>query len=256
MVEILTLAGVVFGGIAVLIAVYSRIKQQDVERQLKRKEELSDIAELLYDLIQSIKTARNVLDDPLGHPDLSTQLDQLGKEVLAIHHETEQEVPVIVNNFELVSDENEYQIDDWDKLKDNILTGGHVSLNLTVNHERTTVNTFPISEFFFVILPAYEKLDKLRREHGEILDEFEPGLLDDIEDQLDSVTRGIAENIIDMRDGSEYDPEEYESNNMLAVSIYFDFLLYEKWGDDYRSIAELSERIEEVRSKILQASYS
>lgn len=191
----------------------------------------------------------------MGHPDLSYQLDQLGKEALAVHHETGEEVEVVIRNFQLSSDEKNYDIDEWKKLEDNILTGGRVDLNLKVNHERSSV-IFPISEFFFAIFPVYEKLDTLKREHGEILDEFEPGLLEDIEDQLDLLTKRVTENIIDMRDGSKYDPEDHGSADMLAVSIYFDFLLYDQWSYDYKSIGELSDRIEEVRSKILQASYS
>ncbi|MGB9986049.1 hypothetical protein [Salarchaeum japonicum] len=237
------------GGLSFGAYQYYRAKSDE-----KRKQELNDLADELNDLRRDIDGIVETFQSPTTKVDLSHQLDYCTKDVLAYKHETGDNALVKAeksNGGEKVS--NAGQALDLYKNGD---TYPRYHLTLESGYTGYESNlVYAVSDHAVYINHLYKTLDKLQERHKGTLEEFSPGLYDGIEGLMDDFVEDTYTNILSHRDGIKVNPDSHNNIEEMGRFLFFYFWHYEGITKELESLSQLSDKIEEARTTILQASY-
>lgn len=220
----------------------------------KRKQELNDLADELNELRWNIEDIVEVFESPTEKVDLSHQLDSCAKDVLAYKHETKNNALVKAKRSgtkEKIS--NAGQVLDIYKNSDD-----YVWYNLTLESGHTEYESnlvYGISDHSANINSVYETIEELQEDHKGTLEEFSPGLYDEIEELMDIFVKNSYSQILGAKEGIEVNPDDHNNMEEMGRFLFFYFWYYDGIKEDLESLSELAEKIEETRTTILQASY-
>jgi hypothetical protein len=238
------------GGLGV--GAYSYYRQRESKQ---RKQRLNELAEQLNDLREGLEQVRDGYESPLSKTDLAYQLDLLAKDCLAFQHKTGEPPTVkLAGAFEEEIFKNKEQA--LDKYRSE---NTWAKVNLTIDPHGTDYDSrlvYPIYDHLLFLSRTYQTLAEIQEHHKGTLEEFEPGLYDDIEGNLNQVIRESHGTVLDNSDGKEIEPDEYESVEYISEAIFNHFWRYEGIESDLQELSEKIGKLEETRTMILQASYS
>jgi len=237
--------GLAFGG-------YQYYQTREAEQRKNRLKELSD---KLNDVRSRLEKVTEGYEDPLSGVDLATQLDLLSKSMLAFKFDTGQNPYIKLREM---SDEGATQNKEQSvqKFKSD---GTWVDICVVIEDSETdysTQLTFDIYDHFLYLPTAYTTLAEIREDYVDIVEEFDPGLLDDVGSTMDKVVREAHGRALSNKSGVQIELEKYNYLNEISEEVFNIFWEYEGFEDDLSQLTEEIERIENTRTAILQASYS
>lgn len=243
---------ILFGAGGLGIGAYSYYKQRG-NRQ--KKEKLKDLSDELNSLRRRVEQLHEGLAKPMSNEDLASQLDLLAKDILAFKHSTDDN-PVLdlyfpMDDGALMNEQqalNVYKNDyDWVQFYAEIDSSGY---------DYDSRHHYTVYDGIFLTAGAYRILDTIREHYKSILEDFDPDLYDSIETALDSVIKGIYSKVIRNTDGLQVNPDEYDNVAELSENVYEAFVWYDEIEQDLQELENLIGQIEDVRTAILQASYT
>lgn len=191
------------GGLGV--GAYSYYRQRETKQ---RKERLNGLAEKLNDLRDGLELVRDGYQSPLTRTDLANQLDLLSKDCLAFKHKTG-ESPVVklagTSEGEIFKNKqqaiNKYKMDiTWAKV------------NLKIDSQGTDYDSrliYGAHEHLHPARTVYMILDEIREHHIGTLEEFNPGLYDELMERLDELIGESHAKVLENFDGLEIRPDNY-----------------------------------------------
>lgn len=238
------------GGLGV--GAYSYYRQRETKQ---RKQRLNGLAEELNDLREGLEWVRDGYESPLTKTDLANQLNMLSKDCLAFKHETGKS-PVV----KLAGASEDEIFKNKEQALDKYRTENTwAKVNLTIDPRGTDYDSrlvYGIYDHLLHLPKTYQTLDEIQEHHKGTLEEFDPGLYDEIEESLNQVIGESHAAVLENLDGIEIRPDDYENVGQISESIFNHFWWYDGIESDLQDLSEKMERLEETRTMILQASYS
>lgn len=89
-----------------------------------------------------------------------------------------------------------------------------------------------------------------------MLDQFSPGLMMRLEEQVDTILSNSIENALQSTPQISYDPDHYENLHEMEVDIFEEVLIYNGIDDYLSDLYDIINELEETRKSIVQTSYS
>jgi hypothetical protein len=251
--------GVVFGAAGLGLAFYSQVKQKKFEKQLERKEELRALSEQL-EKVKDLEEPMNMLvSNPFSHEDLDLNLRSLGRDVLAQADATDG-VPIVrVSEVSVGHGDSKQVYESPDQVLQALKDGKLINVVFIADGNYDNFDRRRRYRFGrFLCWPSmfYRALDEIEKKNEGLVEQFSPELSNDIESTLDRIVVNLFDNIFLNKDGIEFDPVKYENADELGKDVLIKFLSYDGIEEDMEDFSELSNNVENVRTTVLQASYS
>lgn len=241
--------------------------QEMYEAQLERKDDLRELANNLESII---KFMNDFSEDMSSYSDPSTTLydsrhalwpclHHLSKDILSYKHKYD-EVPYInISVFQFIEGGEQNPIEDAD-----------TAIKLYDQHESPTISISLSDQKGYASEPIYCHLDdsygsarkfkyqkdRILQEHRDLLDQFAPEILSQLEAQIDDILRHSINTAIQMDSQVRYDPDAYEDIQEISVDIYEDAIIYDGIEEDLNELQDLTEELKEIRKSAIQASFA
>lgn len=237
------------------------------EKRLKKKEDLGKMADKLQSVIEWMEDFSENMSsrsDPSStlydsRHALWPCLHHLSKDILAYSHKYDEIPYITISVFQFIEGGEKNPIEDVNK-----------AMYLYNQHESPTVSVSLSDEkgyadelIFCHLDDSYEgavkfkyQKDHLLEEHKELLDQFSPGILSRIEDQVDTILLRSINTAIQTDSPVRYDPKSYEDIQEMSVDIYEDTIIYDGLDTDLDKLDDLVEELDGVRRSAIHTSYS
>lgn len=246
MVDVISILGFVVGALGTGFGVYSGYERR---RDKKRRERLKELSDKLNDIRSRMERVR-LLNEPYSHPDLSHSLNGLSHSLIAHEFETG-ETPHVTISVRADGDGLESAEQALQVYKERYtFVSAYASIR---SYEGPS---FGIDEHMLYFGTVYKQIDEVREDYLDIIEEFSPGLLSNLESSLDNVVRNSFHQAIGTNEAVAVDIRQFESTDKIGKFVYDKFWHYDGVQDDIDEIENLIDEIEENRIAILQASYA
>jgi len=252
--SILSISISVFG---IIIAVASFLKQENLEKRIKKKEEFKEIAKELENFENKINFLNDILNNPFKDEDLCDQLKFLAKDIIAYKHDTGRNSTIIINpRVEDRSSNGESTVkkviendEQWVDLlgKDDI----YISTDMWRKEETGMSYGFDLPYYMGVCFHLLKEIKK----HEEILNEFKPEFTQKLEDCIERIAYKIFSSIIE-KNKLSIDPDKFNTVDDMIREIYFILINYNNLRPLLDELKEIIGDIEQVRRDLLRTSYS
>lgn len=257
--SLIGILGVLFGAMGVIIGLYSRYKQRELEKRIERKEDLKDVVESLDKVIEWMEDFQEGLSSPKNDIAAWVELEDFCKDVLGYHHLSNNTVTISISVFQFVEGGERKPINDEE-----------IAVNLydkndspTISIEIEDVEGYS-EETCFMHLDMYFrgagkfKFQKgsLKREHEELIEEFCAGLLSDIDSQITTILENCIREALKNEPSLEVDPDNYKNLEGIAFDIYETAIRYDGIKGDLDDLDDLIDDLKKTRQSALQTSYS
>ncbi|EMA52483.1 hypothetical protein C450_10308 [Halococcus salifodinae DSM 8989] len=90
----------------------------------------------------------------------------------------------------------------------------------------------------------------------DLLNQFDPSLLDDLDEAVDQFTVACYEQIFSHADGVEFSVDEYDSHMGIENAIYETFVLSEDVYNAVENLETLADRIDNIQTDVITTSFS
>lgn len=256
--DILQVFSVVLAAAALAVAIYSRRKQRKVEKRLNRKEDLKSLADDLDDLRLYSEDLESNLRNPFNHDDLAMHLSSAARELLAVNHDSSQ-TPEVEYNLSIESDTEQIKPADPDELLDNLKQNTRIHLSIAVGSTIDEYDGYFGGSIDQALWPAdgfYDSLSDAKESHPELLDEFDTGIISDIEEKVDSIIIALAIEIIEIDEPVDFPVHEYEGTREISQAVFETAFYYNGIEEDLNELSNLNNQLADLRADVLQVSYS
>lgn len=237
---------ILVGVLGLSLAAYTRYEKSQEKMRTKRLKELSDKLDDIRSRLERLQS----LKEPYSHPDSAHALEAFSDALVAHEFETAELPQVIVTPR--VDDSEVENSDQALRVYKEKYTYVRVLISISSGNRPS----YDINHHIFYLGTAYQTLDEIREDYIDIIEEFSPGLLSDIESSIDELIRNCYGQVIKGRNGFTIDIHEYESTDKIGEHVFEGVWYYDGIEDDLAEIDEKVEEVEEVRTAILQASYT
>lgn len=278
----ISIASLVVGIAALLLAISSKRKQkkaeerqkeliekQDrIENRIEQKEELREMAEAITSVVTWTKEFRDHLSpyseyDGVPHPDhhstLWGQLYHLSKDAIGYSHLTSGPATISISVFNFVGDEEKVPIEDASEAIDLYDNNRSPTISLTLDDDvgySQDVLFCHLDQAFFGAGKFKARQQNIREPHGELINEFSPGILDELEDQLDTIIQGCTQEALNSQPDIEIEPSKFDRVDDIAEFLFTTVMWYDGIEQDIEKLAKLIDELEKTRDNVLQTSYS
>lgn len=274
MVDPVAVIGALFGAgglVAAAYSIYNQKKSQErldevqehtdrVQERLERKEDLKATAETLGKIVSVLNQIESLVTQPESHEDVYLELRDLGRDILAFQHATG-DVPVVWLDGIDTGGEDPIRINEPDQALEIAKTTNH-SILFRLRIGKGDYSELDLSQSYLIwdaisyLNIGYGALGQLSEDHGDIIQEFDPNLADDIIDTMDEIFCGMMGRAIENRDGTTFDPREFENPNDISEGVLNYFIYYDGIEEDIRNLSALIDRTDDLRRNIVQTSYT
>jgi hypothetical protein len=262
MIEIGVIFGIL-GSAAFVLSIYSVIKQRKLERRLKEKERLKNLAKQLKGYTNW--HINNILDEirnPLNDGGLSLSLQDISKEILSKAFDENKEIvnfTTEIKGIELTKPSKEkeqektkyFPIEREEDVTNFLERSGRY---ISVNYEFGGV-LFEVESSLFEIPYFLSDLDKLEKEFGDIIEEFKPGLLKNLKDCAEEVFMIAMDSAIHSKE-MEVNTKEFTKTDDISLWIYRKVTGSEKLKLHLDKLEELKRELENLRNALITTSYA
>lgn len=246
--EILAL-GVSF--IAVIISVHTKLR-------LRKKKKLANLANDLREIQEIEEKLVEYLNNPWINEDTDLGLDRLANEVLACYHEAN-EGPYIVMDRLMKSIANEEEnIDSLEQGYNYVQNGEFIYQQYVIETLNTDYEKYIKSQTTDPLRYAVQakiQIESIQEEHATLVNDFDSSLVGDMNEWLDEYIRSTINNYLETRNGVLVNPEEYDNKEEIMSFLFTSLYKYEGINADLQELDGLLERLDDVRTTILQTSY-
>lgn len=245
-----------FGLAGVYLGLKSRNKLSKLESQLEKKKELSEMAELLEEISNSMETAHDSLNNPWSWEDLHNDLRGLARSITAYYHESNEEAVV---DLTLSSGYGEDAVvyEDTEHILENYKDEYPYLHAYPPKTEGSDWNfLYSLGYSFRFLASCLDSIDELEEQYEDEISEFDRQVIDDSRTLIENIVENISKNVLENEGSVNINPDEYGRVEDISISIYHECLFYEGIESDLDELSELVDRIEKLRLQIVQASYS
>lgn len=257
--NLIGILGVLFGAAGVVIGLYSRYKQRNLEKRIERKEDLKDIVEDLDEVIGWMEDFRDELSGPKNNVAAWTKFRDFCKDILGYHHFSEESVKIKVSVFQFVEGGERKSIAD-EKVAVNLYEESDsptISIEIEDKEGYSEEILFMhLDEYFQGAAKFKFRKGTLKRGNEELIEEFCAGLLSDIDSQVTTILENCYREAIRTKPFLEVDPSNYENIDDIALNMYEEVIIYDGIEEDIDELSTLIDDLKETRQAALQTSYS
>lgn len=244
--------------LAVLLSLYSIYRNRDLRKQFERKEKLGELADKIATLEERLERFQSLIGDPTAERDFSIILFQISRETLAFEHTSDQ-LPKFVLKYGVRDTELDDNLDvfgEEDSPTDYLKGGGNMwpDFRIEQSEESHLGNALDLNFPFALIGDAYSVIDELEEEHGELVEEFDPGFLSELESHLDAIVSGMFRSAHYAT--VEVDPDEFEDADEIGLFVFKELFYYDGISEDLDGLTDQRDDLNELRQLVLQTSYS
>jgi len=255
--DVSVLLGISISVFGIIIAIASFLKQKNLEKRIKKKEEFKEIAKELENFEDKINFLNDILNNPFKDEDLYHQLKFLAKDIIAYKHDTGRNSTIIINpRVEDSSSNRESTVkkviengEQWVDLlgKDEV----YISTDMWRKEETGMAYGFDLPNHIDICFHLLKEIKK----HEEILNEFKPGFTQKLEDCIERIAYKIFSSIIE-KNKLSIDPDKFNTVDDMVREIYFALINYNNLKPILDELKEIIDDVEQVRRDLLRTSYS
>ena len=238
--------------VAVIISLHTKYKQQE-------KNKLRDLAAELKSIRSSAKHIGKTLENPHSLEDLDLRLYEIPREMLACKHEVGRDnISAVINvttgygegskdldGFQEIF--GKYKESEWFLIK---LWVGNVDEMYKSDREYILPNPFIYSTY------VYENISEVEEQYGGIIEEFNESLLENLESHLDSMVRQHTNYLLEEANPISLNISEFESAEDIGDKVFRELYYYDGVEEDLEKLEKKLDEVNEMRTTVLQASYS
>lgn len=236
---------------AVIIALHTKYQQ-------RQKNKLSDLANRLKELQELLDRTATYLHNPYSHEDLKLELYDVSSEMLACKHETGSDKITIGVTIKTGYGKDSKKLSGSDEIVEMFEKNNRLLVELRVANldelyarDRQLTLHNPFSEIMYV----YDEIDKINSQYGEIINDFDNEILVNLEKQVDEIVQKHSSHLIEHSKFTIH-LDEFESTNEIEKAVFEQVYTYVGMNEDFEKLERISEDIEEIRTAVLQTSYS
>lgn len=262
--NLVEVGSLIFGASGVGLAAYqvykrkeSEKRQKKLENQIERKEELQDLAEDVKDLKESLDLLQTYLLNPLEHEDMWFALRDISRDMLVYNHSNDDVPKISLSELTTGVGDQKEVLGTPEEVLNAYKKGTLVFTKLQVSEEQNVYLGNASYDIHHVIMPAlhvFECLRDIDTEYADLIDKFDSSLTEDVRDATEDIVCQINKNLLQKRDGVEFDPGDYESTEDITDHVYRTFVLPEEIKEEVKDLDDLIDRVGEVQTSIMIAS--
>lgn len=244
--------GIAISLVAITISLHTKYKQ-------RRKDRLKDLAAKLKSIRRNSERIGEVLENPRSHEDLDLRLYELPREMFACHHETGDEDVSILLTISTGFGEESKELEDRSEIFDRYKNNDRLHLQLKVGNPDqlyASDRQYHMTDPFRYTSYIYEKISKIEEEYGSVIEEFNETLLGDLESHLDAMLKQHTDHLIVKSNIFSMNVNEFESADEIGEAVFRTMFYYNGLEDDLEELDEKLGEVEELRTTVLQTSYS
>lgn len=242
-------------------------KQENLEKQLERKDSLREMANDMRSVIEWMNTFSEGMSrrsDPDETP-YDTRytvwpcLRHFCKDLLAYKHQYNSTPDIRVSVYTRAEGGEQVPIKSPDEAINSYENHDIPAISISIDDKQGYADQV----IFCHLNKAFEgaetlkcRMSPFKKEHGDMLDQFSPGLMMRLEEQVDTILSNSIENALQSTPQISYDPDHYENLHEMEIDIFEEVLIYNDIGDDLSDLYDIINELEETRKSIVQTSYS
>lgn len=259
--------GVIIGSASLGIAIYSVLKQQKLEKRLKEKDRLKNLAKQLGPPINwRINAILNEIRNPFNDEDLSLSLQSLSQAIISKAFDENKDIvnlttetKIGVKEMTKLGKEKEQKQTKYfpiEKGEDVIKYLERGECYISVDCELGDgVLSYDVAYFLFRIPYFLSDLDKLEAEFGDLIEEFSPGLLKYLRDCTEEILMIAIDSAIHSKE-MEVNTKEFTKTDDIGLWIYRRIIGSDELKPYLDKLEELKRELESLRNTLLTTSYA
>ena len=251
MVSPLNIVAISISAVALILTVHTKYKQRHKKKFKQLSGELDELVDITKDILQ-------IYNDPRSHEDIDISVDQLIREVIKTHHDTEGEQVQIIPKITTGTGDNKKEIDDVEKALDMYKSGDFFSIYLTIgSREDMYVSSREINFIppYDGVRFFYDSLNEIQTEYSNVINEFDENLLENMEITVDEIAESALKVLLNEMQPIEVNVDQYESEE-LGEYLLDKMFYYDGVDQDLQQLENQVEDLEELRQLVLQTSYT
>ncbi|SDF65921.1 hypothetical protein SAMN04488589_1039 [Methanolobus vulcani] len=249
--------GFTFGFLGVALALYSIIKQKNLEKRLKEKEKLKLLSTKINDgLLKDIHRFYKITV-PKDDEDTIYQLDSLGRDIISTSYEHKEDTVIVETSTDITLENNkEISIENKGLILVSFREGKCSYVSLYCSPIGSSNMNYDIDSMSMLyLLGILENLNELENEFGSIIQEFKPELFSN----LRVCITDIFEEIIDSACANEkivVNIRDFDKAEDIGLWIHNIYLGLDRLLPLIAELKELENDLDEFREKLILTSYT
>lgn len=238
--------------IAVVLSIHTKYKQRGKDR-------LRELATKLKNLKANTEWIGQTLENPRSHEDLELRLYELPREMLDCQYETGEKEVTVLPEIKTSYGEDSKELSDPQNVFDRYKEDEWFVIQLKVGNLKemyASDRKFSITDPFWGASDIYTEINEINEQFGGVIGEFNESLLVNLESHLDSMVRKHCDHIIKHTSGFSVNIDEYDSTEAIGRDVFRELYFYDGVKDDLEELEDQLEELENVRTTVLQTSYT
>ncbi|WP_156224411.1 hypothetical protein [Haloferax gibbonsii] len=237
--------------IAVGISLHTKYQQ-------RQKDKLRELANKLKRVQDDLQCIEREVTNPRTHEDIELSLTDIPREMLACKHELGKDNISIFTEVTTGFRSDSNDVPDPDKLSNKIRSDEPYLVEVKIGDRSEmylSERNFMIDDPFRYSSRALTELSDIEEEFGTTIDEFNDSLIPELKSRLESIIRRHSEHIIH-NDEFTLQVSQYESTEEMGTAVFEQIYYYDGIEEDLEGLSEVYDEVEDLRTTILQTSYS
>ncbi|NJD75619.1 MAG: hypothetical protein FIB08_00795 [Candidatus Methanoperedens sp.] len=266
---IIEVTGFITGIIGVILAVYSIIKQRELDARIKEKEKLKMLSKQLEkDIIPSINLVIGLIKDPLDDEDASTQIQLLSQGIVSKSFDEQNDVINVSTEIEMHVEEKSKPIHGKEEKKLQIknIELEHIEDVIKRFEEGTldfiTFNcilgsgfSYSLDDILFRIKNFFYLVIDLEREFGNLIDEFKPELIKNLKICIKEIYIIILRSAINSKE-IEINTKKFRKTDDIGLWIYNKVIGRDELNPYLDKLLQSKAELEKFRETLIMTSYT
>ena len=261
--------GLGIGITGVIIASYSVFKQKKLEKKLKEKDKLKELSKNIEkNIIPRITRIIDEIGDPIRDEDLFSQLQMISQEVVSKAFDKKIDTISLTTEIRMDIEERENfaKQKETKKIqtanisaenKEDVIKSleegrlGFITIDCTFGDEYS----YTVNDFLFQIKYLFSELDNVEMNFENLIDEFRPGLINNLKDHLIEVFSLVLDSAMNSKE-IEVNTKSFEKTNDIGLWIYGSVNGIDKLTSHLDKLSEYKLKFEEFRETLIMTSYT
>lgn len=236
--------------VAVIVSLHTKYKQ-------RQKNQLRELARSIEGTKSALLRLHREILSPRTDEDLELRLYEIPREILACAHELEEDDIGIAPNLEKGTGENSRNVESLDEGVELFENGEYMYIKIKVGSVKgmyMSDREFRMRSPLLNIKTIRSSIKEIRDNHGDIVEDFDNGSLNEVDTLSMEILSSIIENIQN-NEFSEIDVSD-KTVNEIGDEIFEEVIYYDGIEEDLNRLDDLIDNVEELRQVVLQTSYT
>lgn len=260
MLEIISFDVIAFimGSVSLAVAMISLSKGQKLEDKLKEKDKLKGLSKKMDEIVPVIMDIIEEINEPEKIEDLFSSLQLLSQDIISKSFDDNKYVYVLDIKSTAKNDTNYEKLSI--EIKDSVIKSFKENDEFKWSDITTECtfgnNVYYMSDFLFYNLHFIMKyIHDIENEFNEILFEFRPEILNNLENCLEKIIESIIDHLIDLNE-IEVNVKSFGKTDEIGMWIYHQVVKNDELMPELNELIELNEEIKKFREILMTTSYS